>query len=80
LQFSYTPQGDKLPEYQNLLDKYCKSYKIVNIKSASTDSEQIDLTYYVKLHNKEKANELVKMLKKTVGIGAINIFFDDEQI
>ncbi|RJP63212.1 MAG: DUF4956 domain-containing protein [Ignavibacteriales bacterium] len=76
LQFYYTDDSNEVP-YQKVIKKYCKSYKLINVKSLGSE-EGLELSYYVQLRNKDKNNEFLRDLKNIVGIEHINLFFDEE--
>jgi uncharacterized membrane protein YhiD involved in acid resistance len=80
LQFSYLSNGVQVPEYQAVLDKYCKSYKIVNIKSLTPGSDEFDMAFYVNLKDKNSSSEFIKQLRNTAGVRSINLFFDEEPV
>lgn len=79
LQFTYTPNGTGVSPYQNVLDKYCSTQKLINVKSMDEQSEQLDLAFYIKMKNTEHCNELVNKLSQT-GMNSVNLFYDDETV
>jgi uncharacterized membrane protein YhiD involved in acid resistance len=76
LQFYFTDDSNDAP-YQKVIKKYCKSYKLINVKSVGSE-EGVELSYYVQLRDKDKNNEFLRDLKNIVGIEHINLFFDEE--
>lgn len=79
LQFSFQSNGSESSPYLPVLNKYCRRHNIVNIKTVE-DQEIIDLSYYVKLKDKEKNPQFIRELNRTHGVKNINLFFDEEQI
>lgn len=78
LQFTYqsTSDSDEIP-YVDLIDKYSKNYKLVNVKSLA-DETTIELSYYVNFKKKMNKARFVEELKKINGVGSVNIFFDED--
>jgi uncharacterized membrane protein YhiD involved in acid resistance len=79
LQFIYKPNGTVDSPYQNVLDTYCSTQKIINVKSVDEQSGELGLAFYVKMKNTGHCNELVNKLSQT-GVNSINLFYDDETI
>lgn len=79
LQFSYQPKGGNVPPYQEVLDKHCTKLTPINVRSLG-DTDQIELSFYVRLKDKQKGDELIGELNKTPGIQFVNLFYDEEQI
>jgi uncharacterized membrane protein YhiD involved in acid resistance len=79
LQFNYRPDNEKIPPYQTILDEQCRKLSIINVRSLG-ETDLIELSYYVKLKNKDKGKELVQALNQTPGVQYVNLFFDEEQI
>jgi uncharacterized membrane protein YhiD involved in acid resistance len=80
LQFSYSPNGIDEPEYISVLNHYCRSHKVINVKSLDPDAEQLDMAYYIRLKNKEKSGEFIRRLRQAPGISSINLFFDEDAV
>jgi uncharacterized membrane protein YhiD involved in acid resistance len=79
LQFNYRSPGGKEPSYQGVLDRHCVKLTPVNVRSLG-DTELIELSFYVRLKEKDKGSELISELNKTPGVEYVNLFFDEEQI
>ncbi|MCW8850983.1 MAG: DUF4956 domain-containing protein [Melioribacteraceae bacterium] len=79
LQFAFHPNGDKLPPYMPILNKYCKRHNIINAKTAD-DNDIMELAYYVKFRDKEKNHDFISELKSTHGVKNISLFFDEDEI
>ena len=54
-------------------------HNVINVKTIG-DQDLMELSYYVKLKNKEKNPEFIRELGGTSGVKNINLFFDEEQI
>ncbi len=78
LQFYTESGGDMSPSYQSVFDKYCKRYKMINVKSTG-EGNLLELSYYVKLKDREQNQNFVKDLRQTKGIQYVNLFFDEDQ-
>ena len=77
LQFQYTSEnGDDAP-YFDVFKKFCKKFKLVNIKSIG-ETDMMVLSYYIKLKKKEMGKEFIREIGQIEGISNINFFFDEE--
>lgn len=66
-------------EMQKVLDKYCRNCKLVNVKAVGEeDNDVLELSYYVKLRNEDRSQELIKSVKAFEGVRHANLFFDEE--
>lgn len=79
LQFNYRPGPDKIPPYQAVLDGHCRKLTPINVRSLG-DTDLIELSYYVRLKDKDRAKDLIGDLNRTPGVQYANLFFDEEQI
>jgi uncharacterized membrane protein YhiD involved in acid resistance len=73
-------QSDNLPDnpFSETLDKYCRRYKLVNLKSlGEEENEMLEFSYYINLRNEERGNELVTEIRKHDGVKQTNLFFDE---
>lgn len=78
LQFNYYSVQDKEePPYLSIIRNFCKRYSLLNIKSIGTENE-IELSYYVDLRDKNLNNLFISELKRINGISNITLYFDDE--
>lgn len=78
LQFNYYSVQDKEePPYLPIIKNFCKRYSLLNIKSIGTENE-IELSYYVDLKDKNLNNLFISELKGINGISNITLYFDDE--
>jgi hypothetical protein len=62
-----------------VLDTHCQKLTPVNVRTLG-DTEMIELTYYVRLRHRDRAEELIAALNRTTGVQYVNLFFDEEQI
>jgi hypothetical protein len=69
---------DRLPPYNEILKKFCRKTKVINIKSVG-DDEQLELSYYVKLKDKRQSDRFIKDLSAVDGVDYVNLFFDEER-
>ena len=79
LQFNYRSTGDRVPPYQAVLDGHAAKLTPINVRSLG-ETDLIELSYYVRLKNKDRGDELIRDLNKTPGVQYVNLFFDEEQI
>ncbi len=79
LQFNYRSTGDKTPPYLDVLRGHCRKLTPINVRTLG-DSDLTEVSYYVRLKDKDKGEELVRDLNKTPGVQYVNLFFDEEQI
>lgn len=79
LQFNYRPQADGKPPYQPVLDGHCKKATVINVRSLG-DRELVELSYYVRLKDKDRGEEFIRALTAVPGVEFVNLFFDEEQI
>ncbi len=76
-----TTIGDDLQDnpFGALFKTYCKSYKLVNVKTIGDEMDQVmEYSYYINLKNEEKGSELVSMLRNINGVHQVNLFFDED--
>jgi len=79
LQFNYRSTGDKLPPYQAVLDRHTTKLTPINVRSLG-ETDLIELSYYVRLKDKDRGDDLIKDMNGTPGVQYVNLFFDEEQI
>jgi len=75
LQFDFASDDSESSPYLDIMKKYCKKYKLVNIKS-SGNTDIVVLSYYIKLWKKETGREFIHKIGSIEGISNINFFFD----
>jgi uncharacterized membrane protein YhiD involved in acid resistance len=77
LHFSLNGHYEEEAPYLDILKKYCKDHKLVNMKSIG-EGEVLELSFYVRLKNQDKGTRFVRELEKIPGIDRVNLFFDEE--
>jgi len=77
LQFTYNSNGTKTPQYNELIENYCKKSKLINAKAVGVE-DMLELSYYVGFKNKKQTTEFVQNLRKLEGITNVNLFYDEE--
>ncbi len=74
--------AQEIPEnpFGGLLKSFCKSFKLVNVKTVGDEEsgEVMEFSYYVNLKNEDKGRDLVARLKKIEGVHHVNLFFDED--
>ena len=63
-------------EYEKAISKFTKKMKLLNIKSLENDN--LIISYYIKLKNKNQSLNLIKELQNISGIKNISLFSDEE--
>ena len=77
LQFVMESDNGDTVTYTGIFDRFSKSYKLINLKSYD-DNKTLELTFYIKLKEKEDNQEFVKALQKLDNVSHVNLFFDEE--
>lgn len=78
LQFNYlTPKGSEDSPHVTVIKKFCRRFDILNVKSIGTDND-LELSYYIDLKDKNLNAEFVRELKGIEGISNINLYHDEE--
>jgi len=78
LQFMYTGEKDSgIEAYSEVLNKFCKYYKLVNVKSIG-ENDDLELSFYIRLKNPDLSANFIQELKQIPGIQHANLFFDEE--
>lgn len=77
LQFTTTSSEGKSPAYLGVIEKYCKKFSLINVKSTG-GSQLVECFYHVILREPDKSEEFVSELRKVEGMNNINLFFDKE--
>ena len=80
LQFSYSPNGDVGAAFMPILQQYCRKHHVINTRSLGEDGESLELSYYVRLKEKQRDTEFVRALRASPGIRQVSLYFDDEEL
>ena len=75
LSLSVSEEEEEL--YLPLLEKHCKQYKLINMKSIK-NGDLVKLSFYVYLKDQAKSRQLVQELGRVAGVSRVNLFFDKE--
>ena len=79
LQFTYySDLGTEDLPYLDIINQYCHSTKLLNVKSIGSE-DHLELSYYVKIKNPKMNSQFVKELKSLAGTNHVNLYFDEEQ-
>jgi len=78
VQFSYKSGSEGETPYLTVFKKYCKSSSLINVKAIGGKGN-IEISYYVHLHQKDQSKEFVSELKNIPGIDYVNLLFDEEK-
>ncbi len=80
LQFSYhAPQQNGEASYIPILEKYARSYKLINTRAVGTGDE-LDLTFFVDLREKQLSETMTQELSQAKHVSNVNLFYDTEQM
>lgn len=77
LQFTYKNGEPDISHLTQLLQKYCRSYEIINIRSNDIE-HSFEYSFYIKMKRDKNANYLLDDLRKIEGVRSLNIFFDQQ--
>jgi uncharacterized membrane protein YhiD involved in acid resistance len=77
LQLQYT--DDDLTSVKKIMDDFCSSFELINIKSLSGGVSK-EFSYYVNLKRNKEYLEFVRELKNISAVQYINLFRDEEHI
>ncbi len=78
LQLIYLSDNKQNPKYLSIFDKYCKSSKLINIRSLGK-KDYLELSFSVILKNELETNNLIKSLKNLKEIETVN-FYSNERV
>jgi uncharacterized membrane protein YhiD involved in acid resistance len=76
-------RGDQLSDnpFTDSFNAYCRRQKLVNVKTMGQEpDEMMELSYYIKMKDEEKGNELVSSIRRIAGVEQVNLFFDEDEI
>lgn len=79
LQFNYALSENKSERYLSVLNRHCRRYDMINLKSVD-ELGHAEYSFYVTFKRNSTGNELMEELLSVEGIKNINIFFDEERI
>ena len=78
-----TANSDLLPEnpFMKVLQTYCRRQKLVNVKTMGQEPDQLmEFSYYIKMKDEEKGNQLVSDIRRLTGVKQVNLFFDEDEV
>ena len=87
LQLSYGPNGNGngngngsgAPAYVSILKQYCRAHHVVNTRTMGSNGEALELSFYVKLRDRNKDSEFVHALRQAAGVSRVSLYFDEEE-
>ena len=77
LQFSCAAADDEAAPYLPLLERHCRKYRLINVKTLGNE-DLLEIAYYITPKSAEQNRALVSELGRLEGIGNVNLFFDEE--
>lgn len=79
LQLSYDAPGqDGEAGYIPVLERYCKKYRIINVRAVGPD-DTLDLTFFVDLRDRNRREALTRELGALPHVRNVNLYHDAEQ-
>lgn len=78
LQFSYIASGDKVPDYNKVINQYCRKSNVINVKTSHYPN-LLEVSYHILFKDKNQNHAFVQELKNVQGVQNINLFFDEEE-
>lgn len=76
IQMSYLANDDVESNIRGVLKRFCRKYKLVNMKN--TSENQIETFYQVVYKRKFKSSSFLRELKELEGVINVNLFFDQD--
>ena len=77
LQFAFGNGNSDETIFLDVLHKYCKRVKLINVKSVG-ESAATEYSYYIAFRSKYSSSEFISDFKSLKGIRQVNLFFDEE--
>ncbi len=78
-----TARGDQINDnpFMNILKIYCRQHKLVNVKTMGQEPDELmEFSYYIKMKDERRGNELVTDIRKLAGVEQVNLFFDEDEL
>ncbi len=76
-------RGDQVSEnpFADIFRRYCRRQKLVNVKTIGQEpDEMMEFSYYIKMKDERKGNDLVSEIRKLYGVKNVNLFFDEDEL
>ncbi len=78
LRFTYGgPSDEREASYLPVLDRYCKSTKLINVRADRRD--QTELTFFAHLRRKEEREVLTRAMADLPEVSNVSLYYDTEQ-
>lgn len=77
LQFSFSNTKENTDSFIRILNNYCISFEVINIRSNEID-KSFDYSYYLRIKKNKDSNQLLNELNNVEGIRNLNLFFDQQ--
>lgn len=79
LQLITVGQENDGKELNDVIKKYCRKYKVVNVKGLGEErSDMLEVSYYIKLKDENSGKNFIKEIKAVGEVKHANLFFDEE--
>ena len=79
LQITYDGLRGGGESFDKIFSKYCRSVKLVNVKSTGYDQE-MESTYHILLKRSSFSESLVRELHTLLPVRQVNVFFDEDDV
>lgn len=76
MQIMYVSTSENDKELDTFLRKYCRRYKLVNLKNMEEDV--VEAFYQVTYKSKKNSAELLRELRKVTSVKNVSLFFDED--
>ena len=73
-------EGEESAAYLPILRKYCKSTRLINVRTGGGRDGRTELTFFADLRDENQREMLTRELAETEGVSDVNIFYDSEQL
>lgn len=78
IQFRYQDGEDSTP-YMDILRRFCKQHRLVNMQSLGAEN-LYELSFYVVLKDKDAGTDLIRALDNLSQVSDIRFFYDEEPL
>jgi uncharacterized membrane protein YhiD involved in acid resistance len=77
LLLEFSSSEKKETPYRPVLEKHCKRYRPINVKSRK-GGESLQLSFYVTLKDVEQSEEFIREIGRIQGVSRISLVFDEK--
>jgi uncharacterized membrane protein YhiD involved in acid resistance len=77
LQFNFDGNTGSTKNYEDVMNKYCKRIKLINVRSLGPDG-QIEMSFHINFKSQSQSMTFISKLNQVKGLSRVNLFFDEE--